>query len=425
MRSRLVSWMLVFLFPLQSACTTHKRIGLAPGEIQAKDRERIAAITTQDGREVRFNPPGGAIRGDKVVGAGSSTTQVTIPLESVQGMRQMGSDGPTVLSLTTKDGKEVLFVPPGGTRQGGYVTGAIYEPLVVPLAEVQRFWLEQSSTSTAKTIGLVVGILAGAFLVVGAIVAATKESCPFVYSWDGERFVFDGEPYGGATTRGLERDDYSVLEHLDAEGGVYRLMVTNEVQETQFTNLMELWVVDHPAGVRVVPDEGGRLHTVEDPLPPAAAREGDRDHGLRHARRRQHPVRGAARPPNRRRLRPVRRVLRAARIRPIAHAAGPPGADTLAPRRAGPARSHPRVPEGPGRPPLRGIANGARRLRRGRPQPRRRRLLARRGRVPAAEPASLGVAARGHERFPNAGEARPHEGRLRQHLRARLTPAPV
>jgi len=41
--------------------------------------------------------------------------------------------------------------------------------------------------------------------------------------------------------------------------------MTNEVDETQMTNLTELWVVDHPTGTRVVADVDGRLHTVSEP----------------------------------------------------------------------------------------------------------------------------------------------------------------
>ena len=85
------------------------------------------------------------------------------------------------------------------------------------------------------------------------------------------QYVFEAEPYGGAVTRGLERDDYGVLPSLTSDAGAYRLLVTNEVNETQMTNLFELWAVDHPAGLRVVPDEWGRLHTLSQPPPPRSA----------------------------------------------------------------------------------------------------------------------------------------------------------
>jgi hypothetical protein len=128
--------------------------------------------------------------------------------------------------------------------------------------QVQRLWVDKEQISTARTIGLVAGVAVGTIVVIAAVVAATKQSCPFVYSWDGTRYVFDAEPYGGAIARGLEKDDYSELGQLREADGRYKLRMTNEVDETQMTNLTELWVVDHPAGTRVVPDIQGKLHTV-------------------------------------------------------------------------------------------------------------------------------------------------------------------
>src|SRR5439155_21630399 len=66
-------------------------------------------------------------------------------------------------------------------------------------------------------------------------------------------------------------DDYSELEHLRADHGMYRLLLTNEVDETQFTNLMELWVVDAPADAQIVSDEYGKLHSVMRMQAPVAA----------------------------------------------------------------------------------------------------------------------------------------------------------
>src|SRR5262249_23931272 len=85
---------------------------------------------------------------------------------------------------------------------------------------------------------------------------------PFIYSWDGSEYVFDAEPYGGAITRGLERDDFSEIEHLRAGKGLFRLMGTKEGPETQYTNLMELQVVDPPAATRVGAHEGGGFHVL-------------------------------------------------------------------------------------------------------------------------------------------------------------------
>lgn len=175
-----------------------------------------------------------------------------------------------IVGVTLKDGTEVTFDPPGGTLTAVGINARVKSaPYHAPTADVQRVWLESTHFSAGRTTGLV-----GTLLVAGLVVAvATKQSCPFVYSWNGDRYVFDGEPYGGAITRGLERDDFSELENLRAVNGEYRLLVTNEVDETQHTNLMELWVVDHAPGTRIVSDERGNLRAFRAAQPPRAARD--------------------------------------------------------------------------------------------------------------------------------------------------------
>ena len=175
-----------------------------------------------------------------------------------------------LVGITTLAGEDIEFDREGVIRGDTVVaTGARHREIRVPVDSVQRWWLRRGSAGKSALATL--GIVAGVVLVAVVIAAATKESCPFVYSWDGAQYVFDAEPYGGAITRGLERDDYTVLPNLRRDAGGYRLLVTNEVNETQMTNLFELWAVDHAPGLRIVPDEWGGLHTLTRPMPPTSA----------------------------------------------------------------------------------------------------------------------------------------------------------
>jgi hypothetical protein len=175
-----------------------------------------------------------------------------------------------IVGVTTNDGAEVSFDPPGASIENDRLVGnSGKRRKEIPLTSVQRIWLGHRKFSTVKTVLLVVGIVGVGI----GIALAAKGSCPFVYSWDGEKYIFDAEPYGGAITWGLERDDYTQLDELRAVDGVYRLRISNEVDETQFTNLAELWVVDHPRGTRVVPDEEGTLHAIAAPQPLLVARD--------------------------------------------------------------------------------------------------------------------------------------------------------
>jgi hypothetical protein len=128
-------------------------------------------------------------------------------------------------------------------------------------------------TDVTRTAFAVIGVTVLTLGVIAVIKAATKESCPFIYSWDGKQFVFDGEPYGGATMHSLERTDWSELEHLQVAHGQYRLLLTNEVDETQHTNSLELLVVDHAPGTTVVIDREGRAHAFREPVRLAAAHD--------------------------------------------------------------------------------------------------------------------------------------------------------
>jgi hypothetical protein len=98
-------------------------------------------------------------------------------------------------------------------------------------------------------------------------------SCPFVYSFDGADWVFEAEPYGGAFTRGLQRTEWCVLEHCKEINGHYALRMTNELEETQFTDELKLVIVDHDSGVTIAPDASGGIHTIENPEAPCSARD--------------------------------------------------------------------------------------------------------------------------------------------------------
>lgn len=192
---------------------------------------------------------------------------------------QPGADGAVrerVVGVTLRDGRQVRFDQrtPALVRNDSLHSRVRAQAYGVPLADVQRVWIEV--VDPVRTTFAVIGATVGVAAVALAIAIATKESCPFVYSWDGTKYVFDAEPYGGAVTRGLERDDYGDLAHLRPDSaGLYRLLVTNEVNETQYTNAMRLLVVDHRPGARFEMDEFGRLHAVTSAVAPASARDQD------------------------------------------------------------------------------------------------------------------------------------------------------
>ncbi len=189
-----------------------------------------------------------------------------------------------ITQVVTNDGRVVKFTTVGDQRPiilNDELTGVTeYATEVsIPLSEIRT--VHVSRLDPVKTAILAIGV----GLAVGLVIqAATSEpepvvqdtlppiwSCPFVYSYDGSGYMLDGEPYGGSICEGLARTDLCELEHLLARNGEYRLIVTNELDETQYIDEFTLLVVDHPSNVRVIPDASGVLHTVSLPIPPAAA----------------------------------------------------------------------------------------------------------------------------------------------------------
>ena len=172
-----------------------------------------------------------------------------------------------IVGLVTMDGKTITFdFRPAVDMQNKFITGYSTdgEAVNLPFSQIRMVYVRKFDPW--KSTFAVIGATGCVFLAVIGLIALLKESCPFIYSYDGEQYVFDGEPYGGAICRALQRSDLCRLEHLQPVNDEYRLLLTNEVNETQYTDEFKLWVVDHPAEVEVIQDAGGNLYTLASPL---------------------------------------------------------------------------------------------------------------------------------------------------------------
>jgi len=189
-----------------------------------------------------------------------------------------------IVGVTTNAGVEVNFDRPATIQGDKLVAKVKDQPYEIAVADVQRYWVETRTPSTARTIGLVAGV-AAAIAVTALVARATAPvhtvyvstgmgCCLFIYSWNGQRYDFDTEAYTGAITRGLERDDFSLLQRVRVQDGEYRLMLSNDNDETQYTDQLEMWVVDQDRGWRPRAGAEGSLYSVREPLAPLSARDG-------------------------------------------------------------------------------------------------------------------------------------------------------
>jgi len=119
-------------------------------------------------------------------------------------------------------------------------------------------------------------------------------SCPFLYTWNGERFEFVTDFMGGGEMGYWEApgvrnypdpDEYVRIrdDQLKERDGRYELRVTNELEEVLYVDRLQLIAIDHPADMEVYPNEGMtdpprpfKLFTTRNAHPPKSAID---DHG--------------------------------------------------------------------------------------------------------------------------------------------------
>src|SRR6266850_2836958 len=114
-------------------------------------------------------------------------------------------------------------------------------------------------------------------------------SCPYLYTWNGERFEFVTDFMGGGEMGYLEEpgrynkpdpEEYVRIrgDQLKEKDGRYELRVTNELEEAMFVDRLQLIAVAHPIGTEVYPNEGMsdppkpfKLFVTRDARPPLSA----------------------------------------------------------------------------------------------------------------------------------------------------------
>lgn len=111
----------------------------------------------------------------------------------------------------------------------------------------------------------------GVGLTVGLGLAVLASSCPFIYTLDENNYNFRGEVYGGAIAPNLERDDYMPLPYFTSKDSVFKLKITNELEERQYTDVAELLMVEHANDMEVLMDSYGAPYSLKHTVSPRSA----------------------------------------------------------------------------------------------------------------------------------------------------------
>ena len=142
--------------------------------------------------------------------------------------------------------------------------------VLIPFPAIQK--VEVYDIDLGRTIAYTTLGIAGTLGAIFLVILLTKDSCPFIYAYNGESYEFVGEIYSGAIHPPLERHDYLPIPNLQAIENEYKIQITNEIKEIQHTNMTELLVFDHPENVEVLIDKYGNTHTISNPELPLTSK---------------------------------------------------------------------------------------------------------------------------------------------------------
>jgi hypothetical protein len=247
--------LLVSVLHLLMGCNYYRtRPDEAPGSEQSSvlNQSRLLVLHQADNRWLLTNP---VLEGDMLKGTLSELLPgVARYADPTPSKRYKHVDRNVVLNLVH------LYI-------NEYSKGA-GDAIAIPISSIKRIDVvepDEGRTIASHVLGGA-GLALGALSLLVIIVLLTKSSCPFVYAHQGNGYQFVGEAYGGAIFAPLERDDYMPLPPMEPVNGQYLIKINNELKERQYTNVAQLWAVDHPDSLRVLLDSAGNAQTISHQL---------------------------------------------------------------------------------------------------------------------------------------------------------------
>jgi hypothetical protein len=154
----------------------------------------------------------------------------------------------------------------------------------ISLSNIRMAWYEYESAEATYLVAAAPVFIVGGLLIHGMTTAPSpppSDCCPICYSYDGDKYWLDAEPFGGSFCEGLKRSDWCSLEYLQDDNHEYKIKIVNELDEDQYIDEMKLLVVDHPSNTQVFPDVHGEIHGVSNTIEPSYART-NHGHDIKH-----------------------------------------------------------------------------------------------------------------------------------------------
>lgn len=117
---------------------------------------------------------------------------------------------------------------------------------------------KNTGLSTILNLGITGATVTAAFFTFLVIAC----NCPHNYIYDGEKYIFNNTLFTGATAPNLERDDFKPLPDYKPDNSNYNILIKNEENEIQYTNLLEIIQVNHSKNSEVALDQKGNVYTL-------------------------------------------------------------------------------------------------------------------------------------------------------------------
>ena len=154
----------------------------------------------------------------------------------------------------------------------------------LPLANIEKIEVlefDERRTTNSYVWGTI-GTTLGVGLAILAIAALTYTpppppptteitSCPYISSFDGNKFSLQGEIYSAAIYPSLQKEDFLPLKMQPFKGN-WCIKISNDLKETQHTDFANLMIAEHSKDVRLLIDPQGKIRSVAKLQSPLTAR---------------------------------------------------------------------------------------------------------------------------------------------------------
>ncbi len=105
----------------------------------------------------------------------------------------------------------------------------------------------------------------------GGLLAHNKGGgCLYTYSISDEGLILDHLAYPFSIVPAWETYSYGTMTHLKPKNGLLKIRLSEELPEITNINHVRLFAVDHPPDTVVMPDIGGKIHTLSELQPPSS-----------------------------------------------------------------------------------------------------------------------------------------------------------